>query len=595
MNVAVPTVINKDGYIANYRDYWKFDGTNLIPDPHQEWVWNSELTKVNSKGQELETKDALNRYTAAQYGFAKNMPVALTQNARYGESFAESFEDYDYREALNLPNPSTCNSYIDLSVPNENVQVIKTLGNVPLPAGYARLNSHSGSHILYVPVNKQAAIKLNVKPLVDDYAFEYTNTEPKKQLSEFGFKIISATTDARTPYTDGINNYYYPTFLEEVINNDAHCTGKNMPGSQFPGPYNIGASLIYILRSPVYDLSTKTAKVVMNQYFEVKSPGFYLLKNTCSCSNNSGQEAGFTQPTVPILDINQKITVVITNINDNNIVLSANNQYVGTPTGYSGGEAFSNLSSYMCPGIYKLEFTTESFYTVPFTYRDQTPDPPPNDVQPFRMKIFNPSFVYRYELNCITSSYKSLNSTNTCTYTKPIPASEAMVNPTFTLVPGKHMLLSAWVKENCGNAAYTPCTKTTYDHSHIALQFNGTATNQLAFYPSGPIIEGWQKIERDFTVPVAATSAKIVLGNDGDQPVYFDDIRVHPYNANMKSYVYDQQTLRLTSELDENNYASFYEYDEEGQLIRVKKETIEGIKTIKETRSAKQKAIVDIE
>nr|MBP7556805.1 hypothetical protein [Chitinophagaceae bacterium] len=73
--------------------------------------------------------------------------------------------------------------------------------------------------------------------------------------------------------------------------------------------------------------------------------------------------------------------------------------------------------------------------------------------------------------------------------------------------------------------------------------------------------------------------------------LYVDDIRIHPFNANMKSYVYDPVNLRLLSELDANNYARFYEYDEEGTLIRTKAETEKGIKTITETRSAKQKDI----
>ena len=79
------------------------------------------------------------------------------------------------------------------------------------------------------------------------------------------------------------------------------------------------------------------------------------------------------------------------------------------------------------------------------------------------------------------------------------------------------------------------------------------------------------------------------------EAIYFDDIRMQPFNANMKSYVYDPHTLKLSAELDENNYATFYEYDEEGQLVRVKKETSQGIKTINETRSAQQKAISDIQ
>ena len=40
----------------------------------------------------------------------------------------------------------------------------------------------------------------------------------------------------------------------------------------------------------------------------------------------------------------------------------------------------------------------------------------------------------------------------------------------------------------------------------------------------------------------------------------------------IRSY-YDPVTLLLTAELDDNNYATFYEYDQEGNLTRIKKET----------------------
>jgi hypothetical protein len=41
--------------------------------------------------------------------------------------------------------------------------------------------------------------------------------------------------------------------------------------------------------------------------------------------------------------------------------------------------------------------------------------------------------------------------------------------------------------------------------------------------------------------------------------------------------------------LDEQNFAYFYEYDAEGQLARIKKETERGIGTIREIRGAKFK------
>ncbi len=57
----------------------------------------------------------------------------------------------------------------------------------------------------------------------------------------------------------------------------------------------------------------------------------------------------------------------------------------------------------------------------------------------------------------------------------------------------------------------------------------------------------------------------------------------------MKSYIYDPVSLKLTAVLDENNYATFYEYDQEGTLIRTKKETERGIVTISENRQSNQK------
>ena len=40
---------------------------------------------------------------------------------------------------------------------------------------------------------------------------------------------------------------------------------------------------------------------------------------------------------------------------------------------------------------------------------------------------------------------------------------------------------------------------------------------------------------------------------------------------------------------DDENYATFYEYDEEGALVRIKKETERGVMTIREARQSKPK------
>lgn len=153
---------------------------------------------------------------------------------------------------------------------------------------------------------------------------------------------------------------------------------------------------------------------------------------------------------------------------------------------------------------------------------------------------------------------------------------------TFKPKAGETYWLSAWVKEDHNDQ------QLNYESAFIELGFNVGAP--IEFHPTGDIIEGWQRIVGKFVIPAGASEIDISLvNNDPSVICYFDDIRIHPFNASMKSYVYDPETLWLTAELDDNNYATFYEYDMEGQLIRIKKETARGIMTIQESRSSNPK------
>ena len=157
----------------------------------------------------------------------------------------------------------------------------------------------------------------------------------------------------------------------------------------------------------------------------------------------------------------------------------------------------------------------------------------------------------------------------------------------------KKYVLSAWVKQNV--SSFVP----TYDNAKVKLKFTvancaavcaspfncGSGGCEYAFTAKGEIIDGWQRIEEAFIVPEGATEMYVELLNTGNDEAFYDDIRVFPFDGSMKSYVYDPVSQKLLAELDENNYATFYEYDQEGNLVRVKKETERGIKTIKESMS----------
>ena len=164
----------------------------------------------------------------------------------------------------------------------------------------------------------------------------------------------------------------------------------------------------------------------------------------------------------------------------------------------------------------------------------------------------------------------------------------------FNLIKNEKYLVSAWVKES--NLASPQEQSKNYDKGCISVSFLDIAgvpiTTPKKFYATGEIIDGWQRIIGEFVVPNNVDDMKLELVNENadSKMAYFDDIRILPSKGNMKSFVYDQKTQRLMAELDENNYSTFYEYDLEGGLVRIKKETEKGVFTIQETRSGNTKS-----
>ncbi len=158
----------------------------------------------------------------------------------------------------------------------------------------------------------------------------------------------------------------------------------------------------------------------------------------------------------------------------------------------------------------------------------------------------------------------------------------------FSPMPGKRYLLSAWVREPLRDVTHT------FLNTGIRITYNDGDSAMALFRPAGPVIDGWQRIEQSFTIPAYAYNIQVELVNESEgTDAFFDDIRIHPFQSNMKSFVYDPSTQQLVAELDENNYATYYEYDDEGILIRVKKETERGIMTIKESRNNQSKLFKD--
>ncbi len=193
-----------------------------------------------------------------------------------------------------------------------------------------------------------------------------------------------------------------------------------------------------------------------------------------------------------------------------------------------------------------------------------------------------PTYTYLLEGDyLVTLSVKNdYNSCYSVVHKEVVTVTQCCSNCTsISLKGGKRYWVSAWVHED------HPNQQKTYEQANLQFNFLGGSETSVQFYTSGAIIDGWQRIIGEFTLLGDINQMTVVLNAHSSHDTYFDDIRIHPFNGSMKSYVYDGQTFWLTSELDDNNYATFYEYDEEGGLVRIKKETARGIVTIQETRS----------
>ena len=144
----------------------------------------------------------------------------------------------------------------------------------------------------------------------------------------------------------------------------------------------------------------------------------------------------------------------------------------------------------------------------------------------------------------------------------------------------KRYVVNLWVRAETENFTYTGI--------EANINFTGSPVT-FTFEPRGKVIEGWQRIYGEFEIPAGATGISVDVSNETLENVYIDDVRLHPFLGNMKSYVFNPVNLKMEAELDANNYATFYIYDAEGKLTLIKKETREGIRTIQENRGSTQR------
>lgn len=544
--------LSHTGAIVNYMPFWinSTNGlmsvspaatTSAVNTPA--WNWTSESTQFNSKGFELENRDPAGRYNCGIYGYNEGLPVAVANNSKVRESAFDGFEDYGFEN-------SNCSQ---LCKPVRHL-VIDNISNY-----LSDKESHTGNHSVKVLPGQSMLITV---PVVDKISDE--------KGYEVDIKTVTTTMDGTwvNPRGTGLRGTYrtltgwppvmgYINWVNHVLNNYNDFTDQD--DVQVNLHYQDGTYHTPI--TPPGSIGPENFVAKWNGYLQPPVSGVYELSVT--------SDDGF------VVEIDY----------------GSGWEYL-----YNDWSIHGITTVY---GISTQSLTAGQTYPIRIRYFQQFGEAVakiawklPNTPSPVDYQLIPSQYLYLPDRRTDASG-TVVTGEHTCIKPARVNVKDNAFIDKFSPLQNKKMLLSIWVRET-----EPDCKPLTYNKNSLEISFehtDNTTTGLPVFMPTGNIIDGWQRYEAAFTIPADANALKIKLNSDpaNTEPVYWDDLRIHPYNSNLKSFVYNKNNLRLMAELDENNYSSFFEYDDDGTLVRVKKETTDGIKTITETRSSLQKKIIN--
>ena len=127
------------------------------------------------------------------------------------------------------------------------------------------------------------------------------------------------------------------------------------------------------------------------------------------------------------------------------------------------------------------------------------------------------------------------------------------------LIRGTDYRASVWVHKNSPGTSY------------LKANVDGTLTSSQKLVG---VYGDWKLYYLDFNVPANTQSFTVYVEASGNE-VYVDDFRVSPFEAVVNSYTYDNVGL-VTAIINNDNFATKYEYDPAGRLIATYRETPKG-------------------
>jgi YD repeat-containing protein len=152
---------------------------------------------------------------------------------------------------------------------------------------------------------------------------------------------------------------------------------------------------------------------------------------------------------------------------------------------------------------------------------------------------------------------------------------------------GQTYRASVWLHQDNAKYGVLYCNLKKADYTIATGSFPSVDINS----PSTKKIGNWYLLTLDFTVPVSTDGLTMEVCTYFPPPatsppsttaIYFDDFRVHPILSPVSAYVYDTKNGRLTATLNQQNFATLYNYDQTGRLKSTYQETLQGFAKVTE-------------
>tara|TARA_R110002072_G_scaffold287464_4_gene453161 strand:+ start:32509 stop:38487 length:5979 start_codon:yes stop_codon:yes gene_type:complete len=198
-----------EGFFNKFHPFYHIDETqqNKWKITEENWTFASQVSQYSPYGPEIENKDALNRYSTAQYGYNYSLPVAVASNSQYNEIGFDGFEDFYFLNQDGVNDP-----HFGFFAPNNSSVALTTE------------TSHTGR--TSIVVTGQASLEINFEDcsyVAPEYEDPACGDDPPPPCQNLDFTVITAVMNQTTSTFEAVIEIVGSVDMDLLLDENNNC------------------------------------------------------------------------------------------------------------------------------------------------------------------------------------------------------------------------------------------------------------------------------------------------------------------------------------------------------------------------------------